>query len=370
MGKGRTALASVMTGPWKSELREVPVAPIEDDAGLLQIDAAGICGADVHYYGENDVGERILGHENVGTVVELGRRAAERWGLSEGDRVVLEEYLPCGVCRYCRSAEFRLCLASDPRSPQFRERYGSTPLTRPPRLWGGFSQLLHLAPNAVIHRAPKSADPVELALTLPLANGYEWTCLAGGMKPGWVVLVIGPGQQGLGCVAAAATAGAGKVIVVGRQGDEHRLRAAKGLGATDCGVVEDQELMAALEELEGQVDLVVDTSGGSDESIRMALEMVSKGGTWVLCAAGRDVRCEGALSLLQSKYLTVRGVRGHSYVAVEWAIATISADPARFEELCTHRVGLDHVHLGIEAIAGLGDDKAIHAVVVPEHDGS
>lgn len=149
----RTTVASVMTARRKMEVRELPIPDIAPDAGLLRVEAAGVCGADVGFF-SRDLSSRVLGHENIGTIAAIGASAARRWGVSEGDRVVLEEYLPCGHCEFCRSSDFRLCMASDASANPDALRYGSTPLTRSPGLWGAYSQYLYLHPNTVPHRLP------------------------------------------------------------------------------------------------------------------------------------------------------------------------------------------------------------------------
>ena len=54
-----------------------------------------------------------MGHENVGTIEEIGDVAARRWGVRPGDRVALHEYLPCWHCHWCRQGDFRLCEEAD-----------------------------------------------------------------------------------------------------------------------------------------------------------------------------------------------------------------------------------------------------------------
>jgi threonine dehydrogenase-like Zn-dependent dehydrogenase len=124
--------AATTIGPLQTEIREYPLPEIPADAGLLKIEAAGVCGSDWHMY-NSDRPPRIMGHENVGRVYQLGPVAAQRWGLNEGDRVALEEYLPCGHCGLCRSGEFRLCEQTESRRPGAL-RYGTTPISEPPGL--------------------------------------------------------------------------------------------------------------------------------------------------------------------------------------------------------------------------------------------
>lgn len=366
MSTPKTTAAAVMTGRRRTELRELPVPEIGPDAALLRVEAAGVCGADVGFY-NRDLSARILGHENVGTIAEIGRIAADRWGVSEGDRVVLEEYLPCGHCDFCRSSEFRLCMASDASANASALRYGSTPLSTEPALWGGYSQYLYLHPRTVAHRLPQGVSAVEASLSLPLANGYEWAYVEGRVGPGSTVLIMGPGQQGLGCVLAAKQAGADLIVVTGLRRDTERLEVAKLLGADHTICVEDEDVVAAVREFMGttMLDLVVDTAAGSEETLSAALELVRKRGSLVLPAATMRPLAELDFYKITRKYLTVRGVRGHSYGAVEWAISTIASGRYPLERMCSVEVDLDGVEQAILGTAGELGTGVIHAAVVP-----
>jgi threonine dehydrogenase-like Zn-dependent dehydrogenase len=355
-----------MTGRRRTEFRELDVPEIEPDAGLLRVEAAGVCGADVGFYDQN-LSPRVLGHENVGTIVEIGPSAARRWGVQEGDRVVLEEYLPCGHCHFCRSSEFRLCMASDASANPDALRYGSTPLSTAPALWGGYSDYLYLHPNTVVHRLDHGVSAVEASLALPLANGYEWTYAEGRVGPGTAVLIMGPGQQGLGCVLAARDAGAGLIIVTGLRRDAARLQVARELGADVTLCTEDDDILETVRQVTGgdMLDLVVDTAAGSEQTVSLALDLLRKRGTMVVPAGPRRPLAELGFYKITRKYLTVKGVRGHGYAAVERAIATISARRYPLHLMCSLEVGLDGVDEAILGTAGELDRPVIHAAVVP-----
>src|SRR5580693_4772424 len=105
-----TILAAVKTGSETTELRELRVPEIPVDGALMRVEAAGVCGSDPGAY-RSQRADCIMGHENAGTVVKIGAVASRRWGLEEGDRVAVEEYLPCWHCEHCLAGDFRLCAA-------------------------------------------------------------------------------------------------------------------------------------------------------------------------------------------------------------------------------------------------------------------
>ena len=368
-----TALCCVLIGPRRLELRELPIPPLGTDSGLLKVDATGVCGSDVGFFG-SDLSPRVLGHEVTGTIAALGSTAEERWGVREGDRVLLEEYLPCGHCAVCRTGNYRFCQASDVNTTPGALRYGSTPLSVPPGLWGGYSEYMYLHPRTVMHIIPPSVPAARAALALPIANGFEWTVLEGGTGPGSVVLIMGPGQQGLGCVIAAKQSGAACVVVTGLRKDKHRLEVARELGADHTLVAdEDTDLVAVVTELTGGdlPDIVVDTAAGSETTLNAAMDAVRKHGVIVMPASVHRPLRDVTLYKLRQKQVALKGVRGHSFLAVERAIDVIERGHPGIRAMSSLTVGLGDVETAIRATGGELDRPVIHAVVVPDaRDGS
>jgi threonine dehydrogenase-like Zn-dependent dehydrogenase len=360
-------VAAVRVAPEQTEIRELPLPEIPIDAGLMRVEAAGVCGSDVGIY-RRDEGAAILGHENVGIIVQIGRVAAERWGVREGDRVAVEEYLPCGHCNWCHQGEYRHCAATDNHADPNALRYGSTPISVSPGLWGGYSQYLYLPPRTVIHKVPNTAPPEQLALALPLGNGVQWACVEGGAAPGRSLLVIGPGQQGLGCVIAAKAAGASPVIVAGLSRDADRLEVARTLGADVTIDVEQEDFQARVADATGGegVDAVVDTaSSGSVQLIEDALAVLKRK-AGILVWQGTPAKVEGfPLGVLTRKYATLKACRGHSYNSVELSLRYIGSRKFPLEIMCTHNFGLKDVHTAISSVGGKGLSGVIHATVDP-----
>lgn len=363
--------AAVKIGPRQTELDEFPMPEIPDDAGLLKVEAAGICGSDVNSYPREsrNGGPHIMGHENVGFIAKLGKQAARRWGVKEGDRVALEEYLPCGHCEYCRGGDFRLCYETDIHNTPGAARYGTTPLSVPPSLWGGFSHYLYLHPNSVFHKVPAHVPAEQAAMALPMGNGWQWAYVEGGVTPGKIVLVQGPGQQGLGCVIAAREAGAGCIIVAGRSRDTSRLEVARRLGADYTVDVDAEDLRQRVDEITAGrgVDVVIDVAAASEATVLPALDVLSKKrGTLVVAAGRMDGEITNfPIGIVKLKYLNVKGARGHSYQSVEMALGVIASGKYPLNLLCSHQFGLPDVDRALRTASGEGDPDPIHVSVIP-----
>jgi threonine dehydrogenase-like Zn-dependent dehydrogenase len=358
-------LAAVAVEGERTELLELDMPDIPPDAGLLRLEAAGVCGSDWPAYLKKSQEPRILGHENVGRIAKLGRIAAKRWGVKEGDRVALEEYLPCGHCEICRAGEFRLCDTTDPWMGGIR--YGSTPISVPPSLWGGYSQYQYLHPNSVLHKVPSHVPAAEAALALPLANGVEWACCEGGAGLGKTVVIQGPGQQGLGCVLAASEAGAACIIISGLSADSKRLELARKLGAHHTVDVQRADLKERVAEITGSkmADIVIDVSSGGPSTVISAMELAKKRGTVILAGKKHRPIPELHSDNLISKYLTLKGVRGHSYASVELALQSIASEKYPLHEMCTHKYSLSEVDQALRTTGGVGAPDAIHVTVIP-----
>jgi threonine dehydrogenase-like Zn-dependent dehydrogenase len=361
----QTSLAAVMLSPRQTELREIPLPEIPTDAGLLRVVATGICGSDWGKYLSSQFSPCILGHEIVGYVEKLGDAARYKWGVKEGDYVALEEYLPCGHCDFCRTGEYRSCLETDHFNPK-GVRYGSTPITVAPSLYGGYSQYLYLHPRTVFHRLPANVPPHIAAMALPLGNGFQWAYLDAGAGPGKTVVILGPGQQGCGCVVAAKVAGAENIVVVGLARDQYRFEIAKKLGATHTLAIDEEDVRERVKDITGgaMADIVIEVSSAGPEIINGGLSLLRKRGT-MLCTAWKKTTVPVDIDRVIRMQANLRGVRGHSYQAVELAIGAMKSEKFPLELISTHVVGLKDVDRALKIVGGETKTPAIHITVEP-----
>ena len=371
----QTARAAVLTAPREIEVQSFPLPEPGDDAALLRVEACGVCGADYPVFagGADDTANLairtpvILGHEIVGRVERLGDRAADRWGVHDGDRVVIERWIPCGHCERCYQGDYRLCVRKiDGSKPLF---YGGAPTTLAPALWGGYAEYMYLHPDSVVYKADPKTPAHLFPLFTPLANGLCWVQEFGGLRPGGTIVIEGPGQEGLAAVIAAREAGAHHIIVTGLSRDATRLSLALELGATATVVADEEDVVDRVRAETGGAlaDVVLDvTAGGSTAPVEIATEVAKEGGTIVLSAGERrETLSARALQQIFNKVLTVRGVRGRHRWAIFAALRLIESDKYPLERLCSKVVALEDVASALAVVGRETDEEVFHIAVEP-----
>jgi threonine dehydrogenase-like Zn-dependent dehydrogenase len=365
----RLVTAAVAVAPLRTELRRLPLPAIGPEDGVLAVEACGLCGTDWDFYTRQrgaHLGPLILGHEIVGRVFAVGELAAARWNVTPNAHVVVEEFLPCGACEFCRSGRPALCEQTDSRSDKPFLRYGATSIERPPGLWGGFSEVLYLHPRALVHRIPEDLSADLATLFVPISNGVRWVQKEGRLPPGGTAVIIGPGAHGLGCVVAAVEARAKHVIAVGRSRST-RLDVARALGAIPIAA-DDTDVVAGVREITSgeMAHLVVDLAPGAPETVEMALALARKGGTIILAASKRGKPVTGTPSdTVVRKELTVKGVRGRDYQSVEDAVRIIDSERYPLHRLRTHTFPISQADQALRVLGARTDPSVIHVTVVP-----
>jgi threonine dehydrogenase-like Zn-dependent dehydrogenase len=362
-------LAAVRVAPGTTEIREYPMPDIADDAALMKMEVAGICGTDVKLYQEPpSKAAVIMGHENIGVIAKAGREFTRRKGFREGDLVFVEHYVSCGKCEWCHRGEYRHCENTDWRNNPDSIRYGYTSAEKAPHLWGGFAQYVYLPWNAVVHRVPSGVTPELAGLVTPMANGVEWSLFEGGVGYDSTVLIQGPGQQGLSQTVICKQAGASLVIVTGTAKDGARLEVAKALGADHVIDVSKEDPLARIKEITGGkgVDVSLDcTAGAGTIPILLGIEALKrKAGTIVVQGELKEFP-NFPLEKVTTKYITIKSARGHSYRACELALAQLASKRFPLEKVTTHRFGLKDVDLAIRSVGGKGVKDVIHASLMP-----
>ena len=239
--------ALVYNGPRDVQVKTVPDAKIERHTDVLvKITTTNICGSDLHMYeGRTDMeAGRILGHENMGVVIEVGK-AVDR--VKVGDRVCLPFNIGCGFCDNCERGLTGFCLTTNPGFAGGAYGFaGMGPYS------GGQAELLRVPYgdfNCLVLPADAQEKENDYAMLSDIfPTGYHATELAG-VIPGDTVVIYGAGPVGLMAAYSASLKGASKVMVVDVHKD--RLKLAEEIGAI---AIDDTE--------GGGVDKILALTGG------------------------------------------------------------------------------------------------------------
>jgi len=362
-------LAMTQTGKEQLELREYDMPAVPVNGAILKMEAVGICGSDVGSYRREPKNPRIMGHENVGRIHQIGTIASEQWGLEEGDLVALEEYVVCHQCEWCHKGEYRHCWKTDSHNNPNPLRYGSTGTNIEPALWGGYSQYLYMPYEAVWHKVPENVSAAEACLHIALGNGVQWAVVEGGAGPGKSVLIQGPGQMGTACTVASKAAGADTVIVTGLTSDADRLEIAKTLGADYTIDVQKEDVRERVAEItKGKgVDVAVDTTArAGDEPTMIAIDCLRmRGGTMVV--QGGRVFENFPMNKLSDHYITLKQARGHSFASVERGLQIMEQKRYDLDLMHTHDFKLADADAAVRATAGdiVDGRRAMHVAILP-----
>jgi L-iditol 2-dehydrogenase len=346
------------------EVQSIPIPQIERGGVLIKVDAATLCGTDVHIWegSSASVGgvPYIPGHETCGTIVEIGGTRTDLLNepLRIGDRIIAT-YAFCGHCYHCTIARQAVLCTNV-------VTYGRSRSDKLPYLLGGCAQYHYFPPGCDIVRVPDEVSP-PLAASAACAlrtimHAFEKLGRLGSHD---TVLVQGAGPVGLYAAAVARDHGANRVLMIGAPANRLRLAEDFGADATlDIDVASDaaQRKAWVLEHTSGRgADVVMQCAGSP--AIVEGLDLVRRGGKLVsIGATGGTITIPGAV--FTAKYVDVLGIvmaeGRHFYEAINF-LATRRKE-FRFDAMITGSYGLDRV---TDALAAMAAFKEVKPVVVP-----
>ncbi len=321
-----TMQAAVLHGREDVRIEHVPIPRAETGELIVQVGVALTCGTDLKvfrrgYHAKMIVPPALFGHEQAGTVVEVGPGAS---GFSVGDRVVALNSAPCGNCFFCKRNQENLCddlLFNNGAYAEF--------IRIPSRIVE--KNTLHIPDNVPFEYA---------ALTEPLAcavHGFEDSM----PHPGDMVAIIGGGPLGLLMMHVAAIQGCDVIAVVKHDG---QVQAAKQLGAKHIvQTTKKSKAIEAVQEITGSrkgADIVIEAVG-VPETWEQAVEMVRKGGTVNFfggCAAGTHVRID--TNRIHYSDITLRATFHHTPAICKRALDLIAGGKFQADAFITGQAHL------------------------------
>lgn len=347
--------ALVYHGPGQKSWDEVPDPTIQQPTdAIVRVDMTTICGSDLHIL-KGDVPAvtpgRILGHEAVGTVVEIGSAVSD---LSVGDRVIVSCIKSCGKCSFCKKGLYSHCLGDEGASGMgwiFGHLIDGTQaeLVRVP-----------YAENSVYKVPAGVSDEEGVMLSDILPTGFEIGVLNGDIHPGDVVAVVGAGPVGLAAIMTAGLRGPARIIAIDL--DTNRLELAKTFGATDTVNSADadwREQVLALTDGLG-VDVAIEAVG-IPSTFTMCIDMIRPGGHVANVGVhGKSV--ELALQNLWIHNVTITtGLVSTSSTSM--LLSLVAQHKLAAEKFVTHRFRLDQMMDAYDTFGRAAETKALKVAI-------
>lgn len=321
---------------------------------IVKMAATTICGTDLHIV-KGDMPEvadgRILGHEGIGIVAQVGDGVKE---LRVGDRVALSCVSSCGRCEYCRQGLYSHCLdAEGARGVGWIFGY---------MINGTLAEYVRVpfAENSVYKLPSTVSDAEGILLSDALPTGFEIGVQAGQPKPGDVIAVIGAGPVGLSVVMTSRLYGPSKIISIDL--DDNRLKLARDFGATDTvnsGDADWFDQVMALTSGDG-VDVAVEAVG-IPVTFTNATRIVRPGGHVANVGVhGRPV--EFALNELWIKNITVTmGLVNTS--SIPMLLKVVASHGLPVDKFVTHTFSFDQVEQAFDVFQHAAQYNALKVLI-------
>ena len=345
--------ALVYQGPGTKEWRDVPDAAIQEPTdAVVQVDTTTICGTDLHIL-HGDVPAvtegRVLGHEAVGTVTAVGEGVK---GFAVGDRVLVPAITKCGRCVYCQRGMPSHCqtvggigwifghLIDGTQAESVRVPFADTSL--------------YAVPENVTNE-----QAIFLADSLP--TGYEVGVLAGQVRPGDTVAVVGAGAVGLSAILTTGLWGASKVIAVDT--NKFRLGTALEFGATDIVEAGPGARQNVLDLTDGLgVDVAIEAVGFPD-TLQTTASLVRPGGHIAnIGVHGVPVELPLQDMWIQNVTLTMGLV---DTVSIPTLLTMVASGRIPAERMGTHRFTFGQMSEAYDVFGHAAANEALKVIITP-----
>ncbi|SFV08257.1 zinc-dependent alcohol dehydrogenase family protein [Alicyclobacillus macrosporangiidus] len=341
--------ALVYRGPVRKEWADRPMPTVQAPTdAVVRITKTTICGTDLHIL-KGDVPEvvdgRILGHEGVGIVEEVGAGVRN---FKVGDRVLISCVTSCGKCEYCKKGMYSHCedggwilghLIDGTQAEYVRIPHADTSL----------------------YPIPEGLDEEALVMLSDiLPTGFEVGVLKGKVQPGDSVAIVGAGPVGLAALLTAQFYSPAEIIMVDL--DDNRLEVARAFGATKTvNSSRGNPVEAVLELTEGK-------------GVNVAIEAVGIPATFDICqgivAVGghiANVGVHGKSVNLHLEKLWIRNITLTTGLVDTYStsmlLKTVIAGKLEPKKLITHRFPLSDIEKAYDVFENAAKERALKVIL-------
>jgi S-(hydroxymethyl)glutathione dehydrogenase/alcohol dehydrogenase len=337
-------------------VQDLELGPPKAGEVLVRLQACGICHTDMYTASGVDpsgYAPCVLGHEGAGVVEAIGEGVSS---VRPGDHVVTLFSPQCGQCVNCRSGKTNICLAIREQQNAGYLPDGTARLSRDGEQLRHFMGCSTFAEATVMSEislakvSPQAPPEAACLFACGLSTGLGAAMYRAKVEPGSTVAVFGLGMVGLGAIVGARLMGAERII--GIDLSQERLELARGHGATDCWLADEDTVERVLQETGGFGADYTFEATGNVQVMRQAVE-AARMGFGVATITGVAGRGQ-TLEVIPRHLITGRTVLGASFGGVKGRdqvpqlIDRYLAGEIDVDAFISHRVGLDEVNRGFD----------------------
>ncbi|QRP43679.1 alcohol dehydrogenase catalytic domain-containing protein [Amycolatopsis sp. FDAARGOS 1241] len=345
--------ALVYHGPGSKAWEDVPDATVKEVTDVVvKVDTTTICGTDLHIL-HGDVPAvtdgRILGHEAVGTVTAVGDAVGS---FKVGDRVLVPAVTRCGRCDYCQRG-----------MPSHCRTVGGVGWIFGHLIDGTQAEYVRVpfADTSLYHVPAEVTDEQAIFLADSLPTGYEVGVLAGQVRPGDTVAVVGAGAVGLAAILTTGLWGASKVIAV--DANKFRLEKALEFGATDTVAAGPDTVAEVLGHTDGLgVDVAIEAVG-FPETLQTTAALVRPGGHVA------NIGVHGAGVELPMQDLWIRNITITmglvDTVSIPTLLKMVASGRIPAEKMGTHTFTFGQLDQAYDVFGNAADHQALKVIIQP-----
>ncbi|MPT47484.1 MAG: alcohol dehydrogenase [Sphingobium sp.] len=341
--------ALVYQGPGQKDWVEKAKPGIEKPTDVIvKVTKTTICGTDLHIL-KGDVPAviegRVLGHEGVGIVEEVGGAVRN---FKPGDAVLISCVTSCGACANCKRQLYAHCadggwilghLIDGTQAEYVRIPHGD---------------------NSLYPIAEGADEEALVMLSDIMPTGFEIGVLAGRVKPGDTIAIVGAGPIGMATLLTSQFYSPGRVIMIDM--DANRLEVAKQFGATDVIQVGQEDSVARVMELTAGagVDVAIEAVG-VPATFDVCQKIVSAGGNIANVGVhGTSVELHIEDLWIKNINISMGLVNTNTTPMLMKTLQSGKVDPAK---LVTHRFGLHDIMNAYEVFGNAAREKAMKVIL-------
>jgi len=323
------------------EMKNIPEPVIINPNDVkIKMSVLGICGSDIHYYTQGQIGSQkveypfTVGHEGAGIVTEVGKAVTR---VRPGDKIAIEPAMPCWECDQCLAGRHHTC-----RKLRF--------LGCPGQAEGCLMEYI-VMPEESCFPLKGNLTPDHGSISEPLAIGVYAVKKSGGVKD-LKIGILGFGPIGMSVMLAAKAQGVDSIYVTDKI--DPRLSIAKREGAIYTGNPLKSDVVAEiLKKSKLGLDIVFECCG-QQEALDQAVEMLKPGGKLVVVGIPEFERWSMNVETTRRREISLQFIR-RQVDCVEFALEMMETGKINIGNMVTHRFPFSKSKEAFDLVASYGD---------------